>query len=1054
MFSKSFAFRRVVQAALSCLGAAALTASAATVTFSTTPPAVGPHDITNTVGATVFRGNVESGDANATYIANDRPIQGQTFITGNNANGYQLTAVTLRHVIYATYTLIPDIDYTLRVVRPTGTTLTVLASETAFADDAAPGNFPSNDGANGTGRFITFRFNTPIPLNANTTYGFDVGGGTVRHYWETDGFFSRTSDRYPAGTAYSSGAGGVGNNVFTERQGDRVFVVALSLAGTPVVTPPTISPSNAVYAGTAVKLNVQASGNPPLHYQWRVNDGSGPVPITGANNTNLMVDTTALLGEYNYDVVVTNSSATVTSAPVALTVFGASQPIITMNTTPSSATRYVGQSVTFTAAFDGTHPITYQWQRGDFGEDIPGATNATLTLSNLQLSDDGPYNVRAENSHGITVSAEALLTMLDAPPPPEPGTYPYAVLTNRVFAYWRLNDSPGSSLIRDSAGSYNAANNGVTLGVPGMQSPQYPGFPSDNTAGQFNGSSSVASTGESLMNGLPRFTILAWIKPMGPNGGITGLLGQNDALEGIFSDADGLTVWIQLNSQWYSPKTGPAGFTLNQWYLMTVVADGTNAIIYVNAVERARVSGGAPTASSSFPFNIGGPVIIGYPGENAFNGLIEDVAILEDALSQRQIEDLFSVASAAGPPSILLQPKSQTLYEGRTAQFTAGGIGGTRPLSYQWKKEGFTLSDGGRISGSHSNVLTISNVAPADLGNYWLTVFNAAGFATSDVATLTIVQPTGARYESAVLALNPRAYWRLNEAADPSPGTTPAHDYFGGFAGTYGTAALNGFNGIPGPAPSSGHSGFEAGNTALQTTANTDQAWITVPPLGLNSDAATFTMWIKPTGSQAEYTGLLMTRSGTEAGIGYGGTYQVNNAGQLIYTWNNNTTWTFQSALLIPQDQWSFVAVAIDPTKAVLHLFYRDQSNNNVLLSATNPVGHISEAWNGPGRIGGDPGGGDVSRTFNGIIDEVAVFNYALTPPQVLNLYNSGNTPPPVTLTIQRSGPDLVLSWSSGTLQENTSLTGTWSAVTGAAPPSHTVTPSGTQKFYRVLVSN
>jgi concanavalin A-like lectin/glucanase superfamily protein len=113
-----------------------------------------------------------------------------------------------------------------------------------------------------------------------------------------------------------------------------------------------------------------------------------------------------------------------------------------------------------------------------------------------------------------------------------------------------------------------------------------------------------------------------------------------------------------------------------------------------------------------------------------------------------------------------------------------------------------------------------------------------------------------------------------------------------------------------------------------------------------------------------------------------------------------------------------------------------------------------SEAWNGPGRIGGDPGGGDVSRTFNGVIDEVTVFNYALTPAQVLNLYNSASAAPSVTLTIQRSGPNLLLNWSNGTLQENTWLTGTWSAVTGAAPPSHTVTPSGTPKFYRVLVSN
>jgi hypothetical protein len=217
---------------------------------------------------------------------------------------------------------------------------------------------------------------------------------------------------------------------------------------------------------------------------------------------------------------------------------------------------------------------------------------------------------------------------------------------------------------------------------------------------------------------------------------------------------------------------------------------------------------------------------------------------------------------------------------------------------------------------------------------------------------------------------------------------------------------------------------------------------VTVPPLDLNTNMVSFTMWIKPSGPQNEYTGLFVTRSGTLAGVSYGGAFS-SNAGQLTYSWNNNSTWVFQSGLTIPPDQWSFVAVVIEPTKATLYLY-----NAGGQLSATNVIPHVSEAWNGNARIGADAE--NVARTFNGVIDEVAVFNYALTPAQVLNLYN-GAAPPSVTLNIQRLGSNLQLSWSQGTLLEATNVTGPWST-NNAAPSPYPVTPAGPQKFYQLLV--
>src|SRR5262245_28095807 len=117
-------------AAATVVGLAA-TAPAAQVSFSKTAPKPGPNDISNLTCADSEDKNVDNGDHEATYIADDRPVQGQTFTTGTNAAGYQLRSVILREVSYDTYASVPDLTYTIRVIKPSGTAFSVVAQETA-----------------------------------------------------------------------------------------------------------------------------------------------------------------------------------------------------------------------------------------------------------------------------------------------------------------------------------------------------------------------------------------------------------------------------------------------------------------------------------------------------------------------------------------------------------------------------------------------------------------------------------------------------------------------------------------------------------------------------------------------------------------------------------------------------------------------------------------------------------------------------------------------------------------------------------------------------------
>jgi hypothetical protein len=215
-------------------------ARAAQVSFSAKAPTLGPMDISNLKGAEAGVNNVSDGDNDATYIADDRPTQGQTFTTGTNSAGYLVQAVTLREVKHETYSLVPDLTYKIRITKPSGDTLSILDWDTAKVPASTPGNISSiGDGSemgNGAGQFITFTLAKPVKLDPNTTYGFDVSGGTDRHYWQIDG---TASNAYAGGVAYSV----VGKDKFTPRTGDHVFVVALTSAKAPSASQTSAAPA-------------------------------------------------------------------------------------------------------------------------------------------------------------------------------------------------------------------------------------------------------------------------------------------------------------------------------------------------------------------------------------------------------------------------------------------------------------------------------------------------------------------------------------------------------------------------------------------------------------------------------------------------------------------------------------------------------------------------------------------------------------------------------------------------------------------------------------------
>jgi hypothetical protein len=139
-----------------------------------------------------------------------------------------------------------------------------------------------------------------------------------------------------------------------------------------------------------------------------------------------------VLYEYPRTVSAQNGQFSDTFAPLDVHVyrFNLTTPNPTITSQPQSRTNSAGTTATFNVAATGLGPLTYQWRMNGSnlsdGGNVSGATNATLTLTNVQASDAGTYLVVISNAGGLTVSSNATLTV----PAPISITAQPASLTN------------------------------------------------------------------------------------------------------------------------------------------------------------------------------------------------------------------------------------------------------------------------------------------------------------------------------------------------------------------------------------------------------------------------------------------------------------------------------------------------------------------------------------------------------------------------------------------------------------------------------------------------
>ncbi len=169
----------------------------------------------------------------------------------------------------------------------------------------------------------------------------------------------------------------------------------------------TTQPANqSVAVGQSATFVVTASGTAPLTYQWQKNGAN----IAGATQASYSTPAAAAADNgAKFDVVVSNSVASVTSATALLTV--TATPVApTITTQPANQTAASGQTATFTVVATGTSPLTYQWQKNT--ANITGATRATYVTPAITTADNkSQFRVVVTNSAGNVTSNSATLTV-------------------------------------------------------------------------------------------------------------------------------------------------------------------------------------------------------------------------------------------------------------------------------------------------------------------------------------------------------------------------------------------------------------------------------------------------------------------------------------------------------------------------------------------------------------------------------------------------------------------------------------------------------------------
>jgi hypothetical protein len=513
--------------------------------------------------------------------------------------------------------------------------------------------------------------------------------------------------------------------------------------------------SQTTCTGTAVIFSAGVAGFPPFIYQWW-KDG---VPLAGETADLMIVDPVTPENAGAYDVSVVNVCGEDLSNVATLTVPEA----LEITAQPSDQIVCSGSTVTFEVAATGAGELLYQWSRD--GEDLEGATAATLSIDDAGADNTGVYSVLVSDDCDAVMSRPAVVaieevaqviteptdqtvcpgdaalleTIVGGAPPltfqwfkdddeipdAESATLSLPVVTLEDLGEYSLRVSNRCSSVVTATATVNLLNDIQIVSQP-TSAPVCRGSPL-TLAVEATGSAPLAyqwrHDGVNIEDA--EDTTYAFDTFMDVDVGaydviITGTCGTATSLAAILT----LEAAPELTSQ-------PLGLTVcrDAPVLFEVTATGTEPI----AFQWRRDGEDLPGANAAS---------LTIDAADTVDAGVYDVVVTNtcDSIISNTAELVFRE-----PTLFTTQPSSQLLCIGDATVLSAF-VTGSEPLNYQWRK------DGEKVSGATDPTYPLPLVTAADAGSYDLRVTNDCGEATSETVVLVTEelvqltsQPVGGR---------------------------------------------------------------------------------------------------------------------------------------------------------------------------------------------------------------------------------------------------------------------------------------------------------------------
>lgn len=530
--------------------------------------------------------------------------------------------------------------------------------------------------------------------------------------------------------------------------------------------------SSQLCSGTNATFSVQASGT-GLSYQWRrnsvdlVNGGN----ISGATSNNLIVSSISSADAGVYSCRITATCGFISSTPANLTVY----PLTTITVHPVMFVAVEGGNASFSVSAEGEN-LTYQWWRNGVvlsnGVKYSGVTTSILNITGVTETDEGSFQCIVTGTCGQEYSDPGLLTVnaltLIV-------THPVALIekcigesitldvvangTNLTFQWKKdgtdltdnanINGSNTPNLtINSSSPSDNGNYSCLVTGVEGMEN----SMPAqvivyeltDVTLHPLNAVKCIGDNAIFVINAAGSDLTYQW-KKNGINladvGTISGSSTSILTITGL-TPADAGTYLCYVTGECGYDNSNPASLEVN-----TITA------IVLEPVAQIKCTGESVTFSV---LATGGNLIYQWKKDgislanagNISGADSKDLTITNVTTSDIGAYSCYISGTCGSGNSmtatfmvnpeveITSQPADTRKCQGDDAYFKVVASGSS--LIYEWRRNGVALVEGGRITGTATELLQVNGLLSSDAGLYQCYITGDCGTFISDPATLIV----------------------------------------------------------------------------------------------------------------------------------------------------------------------------------------------------------------------------------------------------------------------------------------------------------------------------